>query len=210
MNRIMVGVACFVGFVAVAGAQEKKGGPGLPPGDTFFTVKGQPGVLERTFPGIVAALELDDQQRRAIAAARAETVDDGQLRAGAGLKSDPAATDAKRAEVRKGLDDARARLKAKVDEILTAEQRERVAKIQAAADEAQRAAAEAMREQFAGAKGNDARATEVREMAKARTREEFEDRLERFLTGMQMAAIREAAIDAREAEDRAAQGKKGK
>ena len=199
MKRMLTCLACVIGMAAVAVGQEK-GAPWLPPGDTFFTMKGQP-----------AALELDGRQRQAIAAARAESVDGRDLReAAAGLKADPAATDARKAEVRKASEDARARLKAKVDAILTGEQRERVAKIQAAADEAQRAAGEAMKEPYAGAKGNDARAAEVRETAKARTREEFEDRLEKFLTPAQMAAVREAAIDAREAEERAALGKKGK
>src|SRR5688500_1389625 len=95
-----------VAFAAASGASAQEEKPGLPPGDTCFTVKGQPAALERTFPGIVAALELSDEQRRGIAAARAETVDDSEVRAkGAAAKGNPAAA----GEARKAAEDARAR-----------------------------------------------------------------------------------------------------
>src|SRR5215212_1125877 len=110
---------------------------GLPPGDMFFTMKGQPYALERTFPGITAAFMFTDDQKRDLNDAYYETVGAPDIREqGASLKG-KAASDAERESYRKLMEDARAELAKDVAKILTAEQKALIPKIQEAANEAQ-------------------------------------------------------------------------
>ena len=101
--------------------------PSLPPGDIFFTMKGQPFALERTFPGITAAFMFTQEQKTALNDAYHQTVASPQIRAkGSSIKNNPAATDADREAAAKQLDDARAELQKRAEMILTPAQMEAV------------------------------------------------------------------------------------
>src|SRR3954454_1188519 len=79
MKRLFSAAAllCFATSLIVAKPAKT---PSLPPGDIFFTMKGQPFALERTFPGIMAAFMFTDDQRMALNEEYQETVADPQLR----------------------------------------------------------------------------------------------------------------------------------
>src|SRR5882672_426293 len=156
---ISLGVIC----VALVAAKAAKA-PSLPPGDMFFTMKGQPYALERTFPGVCAALMLTDDQKNALNEAYHQTVASPQLREkGAALKGNAGASDADRDAVRSEMETARVEVQKKVSAILTPQQKELIPKIQAAAEQAQRAAREALQPEFAAA-GKGASAEKAKEL----------------------------------------------
>ena len=131
MNRsIRIAICLF--SIALLAAKAKT--PGLPPGDMFFTMKGQPYALERTFPGIVAAFMFSEAQKADLNDAYYETVGSPDVREqGVSLKQ-KGASDAERETYRKMMEDARAEMKKDVEKILTPEQKALIPKIQAAAD----------------------------------------------------------------------------
>src|SRR5213083_2799194 len=111
---IAVSIVCTLMIAAKAAKA-----PSLPPGDMFFTMKGQPNALERTFPGITAAFLFTEDQKTALNEAYQQTVGSPEVRAkGASLKNNSAATDADREAVHKQIEDARAELHKRVATIL--------------------------------------------------------------------------------------------
>src|SRR5829696_5835510 len=77
MRRIISLGICLICLASLAAKGKSSG---LPPGDTFFTMKGRPYALERTFPGIVAAFMFTEDQKIALNEEYQETVADPQLR----------------------------------------------------------------------------------------------------------------------------------
>src|SRR4051812_22331405 len=139
-------LAIFV--IALIAAKTKS--PSLPPGDMFFTMKGQPFALERMFPGLSAALMLSDDQKIALNEAYQQTVAAPALREKASaLKGNKGASDADRQAVKSEMDSARIELQKRVSTILTPDQKELIARIQAAAEQAQKAARESLSAEFA-------------------------------------------------------------
>src|SRR5438046_1289940 len=125
-RRISIALALIC--VALVAAKAGKA-PSLPPGEMFFTMKGQPYALERMFPGVCGALMLSDDQKSALNDAYHQTVASPELRAkGAGLKGNGAATDAERDAVRSEMETARIELQKKVATILTPDQKELIVK----------------------------------------------------------------------------------
>src|SRR5437763_1562524 len=81
ITRITLCVICS----ALLAAKGKT--PSLPPGDMFFTMKGTPYALERTFPGIVAAFMFSEDQKIDLNDAYFQTVGAPDIRAqGTSLK----------------------------------------------------------------------------------------------------------------------------
>src|SRR5438876_10314587 len=64
--------ALFLPLVPAQAQKQKK--PTLPPGDLFFTMKGQPFALERIFPGIQGTLLLTDDQKQKLGNTLEETL----------------------------------------------------------------------------------------------------------------------------------------
>jgi hypothetical protein len=202
-NRVALCLIC-VGLLAAKGKT-----PGLPPGDMFFTMKGQPYALERTFAGIVAAFMFTDDQKRDLNDAYYETVGAPDIREqGASLKQ-KGAGDAERETYRKMMEDARAELKKDVETILTPEQKALIPKIQAAAEEAQKKAREAFAAEL-GVKGEKSRTPELQEKIRVEAEDIFVQELEKFLTPAQMEAVRQAAVAQKEADEAARKKKLGK
>src|SRR2546422_2351578 len=101
-RRISIVLAALC--VALVAAKAAKA-PSLPPGEMFFTMKGQPFALERMFPAITAAFMFSDEQKTALHEAYGQTVGSAAIRAkGASLKNNPAATDADRDAARAQLE----------------------------------------------------------------------------------------------------------
>ena len=183
--------------------------PGLPPGDMFFTMKGQPYALERTFPGITAAFMFTEDQKRDLNDAYYETVGAPDIREqGASLKG-KGASDAERESFRKMMEDARAELAKDVAKILTPEQKALIPKIQAAAEEAQKKAREAFAADL-GIKGEKSKSPELQEKLRVEAEDVFVQELEKFLTPAQMEAVRQAAVAQSEADEQARKKKLGK
>ncbi len=196
--------------ISVLAAKPAKA-PSLPPGEMFFTMKGQPFALERMFPGITAAFTFSDEQKTALHEAYGQTVGSGAIRAkGASLKNNPAATDADRDAARAQLEEARAELHKRVEAILTPEQKALIPKIQEAAEQAQREAHEAFSADFAEAKANQAKADDLREKIRVEAEDVFVQKLQKFLTPAQMESVRQAAVQQKEAQEQARNNKLGK
>ncbi|HEV8292903.1 MAG TPA: hypothetical protein VGP94_13305 [Tepidisphaeraceae bacterium] len=185
--------------------------PSLPPGDIFFTMKGQPYALERTFPGITAAFMFTEEQKSALNEIYQETVGAPDIRdQGASLKKN-GASDADRDAFRKLMDDARAELQKEAQKILTPEQKALIPKIQDAATEALREAREALAPEFTAAgKGNKDKTAELNQRVRVEAEDIFSQKLQKILTAAQMEAVRQAATQQREAEEQARKNKLGK
>src|SRR6185295_8293303 len=165
-------VVCVLMLVAAKQAKA----PSLPPGDVFFTMKGQPFALERMFPGVCGALMLSDEQKMALNEAYQQTVASPQLREkGAALKGNAAATDADRDAVRSEMVTARGELQKRVGAILTPDQKELITKIQAAAEAAQKSAREALQPEFvaAGKGASPEKAKELRGKMRVEAEDQF-------------------------------------
>jgi len=209
MKRICLASVLAFSICLIAAKPAKT--PSLPPGDIFFTMKGQPFALERTFPGIMAAFMFTDDQRMALNEEYQETVADPQLREkGASLKNNPAATDTDRQEMRKQQAEARAELQKRAETILTTEQKALIPKIQAAATEALKEAREAFPADPGATKGDKSKAKDLEEKIKVEAEDLFVQKLEKFLTPAQMEAVRQAATQQRESEEQSRKNKLGK
>ena len=201
--RVLVCLFCAGLFAAKGKA------PGLPPGDMFFTMKGQPYALERTFPGIVAAFMFTEDQKTDLNDSYYQTVGDPVIREqGASLKQKEA-SDAERQTYRKLMEDARAEMKKEMEAILTPEQKALIPKIQAAAEDAQKKAREAFAADL-GIKGEKSRSPELQEKIRIEAEDIFVQELEKFLTPAQMEAVRQAAVAQKEADEAARKKKLGK
>ena len=204
MNRrfvLSLGLAGLLTFPFAAWAQKEKS-PSLPPGDMFFTGKGdQPVALERTFPGIAGAMMLTDEQKQKLHSVKEEIMGRAAVREAAQtLKTNPNATDAEKTAARKTIDEARTRMQKEVAEILTPDQKRLVEKINIAAAEAQRSAAEKYEAEYASAKGNEAQLAEINKKIQDEAREEFSRKMNNILTPEQKESWQKAAAAQKVAE----------
>jgi len=205
MNRRFLLTLSLAGALALpfaAWAQKDKS-PSLPPGDMFFTGKGdQPVSLERTFPGIAGALMLTDEQKQKLHSAKEETMGSAAVREAAQtLKTNPNATDTEKTAARKTIDEARTRMQKEVAEILTPDQKRLVEKINTVAAEARRSAAEKYEAEYAAAKGNEAQLAEINKKIQEEARDEFGRKMNNILTPEQKDSWQKAAAAQKAAEE---------
>ena len=205
----IVAVFCLASLPTIA--QDLKPPP-LPSGDLFFTAKGkQPTALERVHPGLIAALGFTDEQKLALAEARRTTLqNDDLIAAGQAVKSNPNATEAQRENVRMLQDEARDKLGAVIEQVLTADQKAFIVKIQQAYNDANQAAMAAAQPDFAAAKSDATRSAEARNAFQVKVKDELARRLDQIFTDEQRAAVQQAAKAQAEQEERAAQNPKRK
>ncbi|TXT35694.1 MAG: hypothetical protein FD138_1254, partial [Planctomycetota bacterium] len=104
-------------------------------------------------PGLNAALLLSPQQIEQLQAARRETIDSETVRTR--TRKDPNLTDAQREAAQKLMTEAQSNLRVKVSNILTADQRALIARINAAHQEVQKAAADEFQPKLTMSKGDD-------------------------------------------------------
>jgi ferric-dicitrate binding protein FerR (iron transport regulator) len=228
-NMVVMAVAVLVGMVQVDlggisqelaigqkrifAADKGKGKDGLPlpSGDLLgFTGKGnQPMALEQTFPGINGALLLTEEQKRQIFEVREQILgSDAVKAAGQKAKLDPNATESQKEEARRTLQEARSRLQQKVGDILTADQKALVTRINAASEEAHKAAYDGLEPQLVGAKGNADQMAELQRQLREKRQSEMAIRLAAILSADQQAAYQKAAAEQKAAEERAKNAKK--
>jgi hypothetical protein len=198
---LLLALTAVIAWTGSVQAQKPQKKPGLPPGDLFFTMKGQPFALERVFPGVQAALLLSEEQQKKLAVAREETVGSELVRnAGKKLKGDPKATAAQKEEARKLIEEARAKLLERAADVLTTEQRVLADRINTAAAEALQAVREKFEAEFTAAKGNKEAMEEVNKKVREEAQGEFGRMLENLLTPEQRKAVGEAAKEQKKAE----------
>jgi Spy/CpxP family protein refolding chaperone len=199
---LVLGVVTTLSLPLAAWAQKDKS-PSLPPGELFFTGKGdQPFALERTFPGITGALLLTDEQKQKLNAVKDELMGSDAVReAGVILKTKANAGASDKEAARKVIDDARVKLQKEVAQLLTPDQKVLVEKINIAAKEAQHAAVEKYEADYAAAKGNEDRAAEVNKKMQEEAREEFARKMNNILTAEQKDSWHKAAAAQKAAEE---------
>jgi hypothetical protein len=177
-----------------------------PPGSVLgFTGKGgQPLALERVVPGVQAALQLTEEEKRKIAAALDASHTDEVRAAIATLKLNPNATEAQKEEARKVADASQAKLRQVVEATLTQEQKLLVERIDTAVKEVQKEVWDTAQTEFG--KGNPELEQAVRERVPAAVHERFKT----LLTPEQLAAFEKAAAAQAAAEKEAKEKPKGK
>lgn len=109
------------------------------------------------------------------------------------MKQNPNATEAERDAARQAHEQARDQFKARVESILTAEQRKLVATISTVFEEVASATGEAYRDQFAQLKGDKAGLEDLQKLAREKLLKDFKTRLEGTLSKEQWAALNQAA-----------------
>jgi hypothetical protein len=146
-------------------------------------------------PGLNAALLLSDEQTEKLIAAREETLSNEKFqKLGAVVKLNPNASDAEREAARQANEEARDQFKTRVENILTAEQRKLVERLNTVFGESLTAAQEAYRGQLEQlVKTDKARAEELRQEVREKSLKDFKARLEGMLSKEQWAALAKAA-----------------
>lgn len=146
-------------------------------------------------PGLNAALLLSDEQKEKLIAAREEILANEKLqKLGASVKQNPNASEVERDAARRAYKEARDQFKARVENILNAEQRKLVERLNAIFDESLTAAQEAYRGQLEQVvKTDKAKMEELRQEVREKGLKDFKARLEGTLTKEQWAALTKAA-----------------
>lgn len=162
-------------------------------GFPLWTAKKNP-LAGPFIPGLNAALLLTEEQKTKLNAVRDETLGNEKLqKLGAAVKLNPNASEADRDTARKAYEEARDQFKARVESILTADQRKLITTISTVFEEVATATGEAYRDQFAQLKGDKAGMDEIQKAAREKTMKDFKGRLEGTLSKEQWAALNKAA-----------------
>ena len=144
-------------------------------------------------PGLNAALLLSPQQIEQLQAARRETIDNETLRAA--TRKDPNLTEAQREADHKLVSDAHASLRIKVSNILTADQRALIERINAVHLEVAKALNEEFQPKLTSSKGDDQAQEKFRNEIRERLSSDFRSKLDGLLSPNQKAAFDQAAMD---------------
>lgn len=161
----------------------------------FWSVKKR-GFVTQLAPGLNAVLQLTDAQKEQIAAARDEMSRDEAVKAARGIsKNDPAVTAEQREKARAVFDAASARLREKVDAILTPEQSALIAKINSAYATAVEEIATVYEAKSGAVKNDEAARKRMQEEKNQDTEDQFLHKLDTLLTPAQKDAMTRAAED---------------
>lgn len=144
-------------------------------------------------PGLNAALQLSPEQIEQLHAARRETIDSETIRTTA--RKDPNLSEAQREANRKLVNDAQASLRIKVSNILTADQRALIERINAVHQEVGKAVNEEFQPKLVASKGDDQAQERFRQEMRERVSADFRSRLDGLLSPNQKAAFDQAAAD---------------
>lgn len=144
-------------------------------------------------PGLNAALLLSPEQIEQLHAARRETIDNETLRAA--TRKDPNLTEAQREATHKLVSEAQASLRIKVSNILTADQRALIERINAVHQEVGKAVSEEFQPKLVASKGDDQAQERFRKEMHERVSADFRSKLDGLLSPNQKAAFDQAAAD---------------
>ncbi len=188
MARILSLIVVFV-LAASAFAVEKK--PAI--GNFPFWSAPKREYADQFVPGLNAALLLSPEQIEQLHAARRETIDNETLRSS--TRKDPNLTEAQREAAHKLVSDAHANLRIKVSNILTADQRALIERINAVHQEVQKAVVEEFQPKLTASKGDDQAQEKFRNEMRERVASDLRGRLDGLLSPNQKAAFDQAAMD---------------
>jgi len=144
-------------------------------------------------PGLNAALLLSTEQIEQLHAARRETIDSETLRSG--NRKDPNLTEAQREAAHKLVNEAHANLRIKVSNILTADQRALIERINAVHQEVTKAVHEEFQPKLTSSKGDDQAQEKFRNEMRERILSDFRSKLDGLLSPNQKAAFDQAAAN---------------
>lgn len=144
-------------------------------------------------PGLNAALLLSPEQIEQLHAARRETIDSETLRAA--TRKDPNLTEAQREAAHKLVSDAQASLRIMVSNILTADQRALVERINAVHQEVQKSVLDEFQPKLSASKGDDQVQERLRNEMRERVSSDLRSKLDGLLSPNQKAAFDQAAAD---------------
>lgn len=203
-TRIALSLVTAAAVAAPASAQKKPELTDFP----FWTAPKTPHA--RAFvPGLQAALELTPQQIEKILAARAETIDSPAVRA-LKQKGDPNATADELAKAGAARSEATDKLHKLVGEILTADQKVMIEKLNDAYARVAATVGEDFAPKFVAAKGNAEDTAALRKELTEAVAEAYGKKLDAVLTADQRAAVKKAAEEARRAASNKDKPKPGK
>lgn len=148
-------------------------------------------------PGLNAALLLSPEQIEQLHAARRETIDSETLRAA--TRKDPNLTDAQREAAHKLVSEAQASLRIKVSNILTADQRALIDRINAVHQEVTKGVSEEFQPKLTASKGDDPAQEKFRQEIRERVSSDFRSKLDGLLSPNQKTAFDQAAADEQDA-----------
>lgn len=144
-------------------------------------------------PGLNAALLLSPEQIEQLHAVRRETIDNETLRAA--TRKDPNLTEAQREAAHKLVSEAQASLRIKVSNILTADQRALIERINAVHQDVGKAVSEEFQPKLVASKGDDQAQEKFRKEMRERVSTDFRSKLDGLLSPNQKAAFDQAAAD---------------
>jgi hypothetical protein len=180
-------VAVMLLLVTAVSAAEKK--PAI--GNFPFWSAPKREFADQFVPGLNAALLLTPEQIEQLHAARRETLESDAVKALP--RKDPNLSEAQREAARKIMSDAHANLRTKVSNILTAEQRSLIERINAAHQEVEKTVLDEFQPRMVAAKGNDQLQETLRREFRERVTADFTGKLDRLLSPNQKAARDQAA-----------------
>lgn len=191
MLPVLFALCIALALPALAEKQKSNDLTGFP---LLWTAKKTP-LAGPFIPGLNAALLLSEEQKEKLTSARAETLQNEKLlQLGTKVKQNANATEADRDAARQAQEQARDQFKARVETILTAEQRKLVGQLNTVFEESSVAAQEAFRGQIEQlAKTDKARLEELRQEVRETAAKNFKSRLEGMLTKDQWTALQKAA-----------------
>lgn len=188
MSRVF-SLAVVFALTASALAVEKK--PAI--GNFPFWSAPKREYADQFVPGLNAALLLSSEQIEQLHAARRETIDNETLRSA--TRKDPNLTEAQREAAHKLASEAHANLRIKVSNILTADQRALIERINAVHQEVSKAAHEEFQPKLTSSKGDDQAQEKFRNEMRERILSDFRSKLDGLLSPSQKAAFDQAAMD---------------
>ena len=200
-------LASFIALATVGGAEKQK--TSAVDDYPFWTSKKR-GNVGQFVPGLTATLQLTASQKDQIAAARDEMAQDEAVKAARGIsKNDPSVTAERREKARATLETATARLRARVDAILTPEQKALIEKINGAYAAAVEETGVVYEDKFGSVKADEAARRRVQEEKNQDIEEQFFHKLDGILTASQKEVMNSAAEEEVQRKAQAAGAKKG-
>lgn len=197
LRHLPVLAALLLGVGAAPSLAQKVKRPDV---GSFRFVSGPKGDRPQV-PGLNAALLLTDQQKEELVQAREETVgSEAVLAAGRKVKGDSNATEADRQAARQLAEEAQARLERRIQEILTASQKELVQRLQVLYGQAREAVGGEFASKLVAVKGNKEETARLRQEAADALTADFIRRVKEILTPEQRAAMDRAAAEERQRE----------
>ena len=177
-------------------------------GFAFFTAKKR-GAVPQFVPGLTAALQLSEQQKEQLVAARDELLSNDEVAAARRLpKSDPSITTEQREKARTAVEAANAKLRDRVKAILTPEQQSLVEKINQLYAVISEESAISYQDRYGAIKDDPAARNQLREEQAEDVEAQFVRKLSTILSPEQRQAMATAAKNEKERELTAAAYKK--